>query len=252
LKAIELDDAVTVAYANLAVITMYYDWNWEAGEEIMLKGLRLIPNSGWDHWYYTFVLQVTNRFEKAITEGKRALELDPFNVFINTEFGNLLFLARKFDLALEKLLWACDMYPDNFLANLHLGEVYRAKEMFPEAIKSFEKAVKYSGGVPLAVSRLAWAYQETDRLDEAKELMKQLEQIRDKVYVPCTCFVPYYILIKDFDQAHHWLEKACDERDIFLPTCLSYPVEEYQIPDEPRFRKLIKRTGLDKYQSNKR
>ena len=97
LKAIELDDAVTVAYANLAVITMFYEWNWEAGEEIMLKGLRLIPNSGWDHWYYSGILQAINRFDKAITEGKRALELDPFNVFINIEFGNLLFMARKYD-----------------------------------------------------------------------------------------------------------------------------------------------------------
>lgn len=249
LKAIELDDAVTVAYANLAVITMYYDWNWEAGEKIMLKGLRLIPNSGWDHWYYSGILQAINRYEKAIIEAKRALELDPFNVFINIEFGNLLFFARKYDLALEKLLWACDMYPDNFLAYLHLGEVYRSKEMVPDAIESYEKAVQFSGGVPLAVSRLAWVYQEAGRSREAEELIKQLEQRREMEYVPCTCLVPYFILKKDYDQAHHWLSKACDERDFFLSNCISYPVDAYKIPDEPRFKALIKKTGLNKYQN---
>jgi TolB-like protein/Tfp pilus assembly protein PilF len=180
LKAIEIDDTVTVAYANLAMVTAYYDWNWEAGEEIMLKGLRLIPNSGWDHWYYAMLLLATNRYEKAITEAKRALELDPFNVFINIALGNLLFLARKYDLAMEKLLWSCDMYPDNFFAFLHLGEVYRVKEKFPQAIEAFEKAVQFSRGVPMAVSRLAWAYQETGRSKEAEELIKQLEQRREK------------------------------------------------------------------------
>jgi tetratricopeptide (TPR) repeat protein len=191
LRALEIDDTVVVGHANLAAVTMYYDWNWKDAEEYILKGLRLNPNSGWDHWYYAMLLQATNRFEKAIEETNRALELDPFNPFMNIAFGELLFISGKYDQALEKLLWACDMYPNNPFAHLNLAKVYRAKELYNDAIKACEKAVLLSGGVPLTISQLACLYHETDRGQEADEHIQQLEQRRETEYVPCTCFVPY-------------------------------------------------------------
>ena len=107
------------------------------------------------------------------------MELEPFNVYMNTQMGETYLIARQFDNALEKPQWATNMYPNNFLAHLHLGEVYRAKSMIEDAIMSFEKAVHLSGGVPLSVSRLVCALYENGEKKEAEQKMKSLENSKE-------------------------------------------------------------------------
>ena len=247
-KALEIDDTISVVHSNLAIISMFLEWNWEAGEKALKKALSLNPSSGWDHYFYSGFLLTTYRFEEAIAEAKQALELDPFNVYLNTMMGRTYLIAGQCENALEKLEWAANMYPSVFLVHQNLGEVYQVKSMMVEAKEAYEKAVQFSGGVPSAVSRLACALYKTGEKEEAEKKMKNLEQRMENEYVPPTCFIPYYVLKGDHDETFSCLEKACNERDFNLPSYLQHPIEEYRVPDEPRFKALLKQVGLEKYQ----
>ena len=83
---------------------------------------------------------------------------------------------------------------------------------------------------------------------DATEIIKKVEQMKENRYIPSTFFVPYYLLIKDLDRAFQWLNRACEEKDLNLPYLLNTQVTEYQMPNDPRFNALLEKTGLNKYQ----
>jgi len=43
------------------------------------------------------------RFDEAIAEVKRAVELDPLSLIINSDLGNTYYNARRYDEAIEQL-----------------------------------------------------------------------------------------------------------------------------------------------------
>lgn len=48
----------------------------------------------------------------------------------------------------------------------------------------------------------------------------------------------------DRDKALEWLERACEERDSWLPSFLDWPIKSHSIPDDPVFNEILKKYGL--------
>ena len=58
----------------------------------------------------------------------------------------------------------------------------------------------------------------------------------------------FYLIHKargELDLAYEWLEQALNEHDSYLPWFLSNPIKQLRIPDEPRFKALLKKAGLE-------
>ena len=242
-KALEIDSKMSVAHGTLAAISMAYDWNIKEAEREFKKALELNPNSGWDHFFYSSYLKSARRFDEAIAESNIALELDPFNIYISTQVGVTYLMAGLVDQAIEKQKWTIGIYPNNYMAHQHLGDALQAKSALDDALKEYETAVNLSDGNPTAVSRLACALYQTGDKKTAESHIQELKSRMEKVYVPASVFIPFYIVKKDFDQAYMWLERALSERDFYLLYELPSPVSEYHLPDEPRFNDLLKKVG---------
>jgi len=82
LKALELDDSLAEAHTNLADTYLYFDWDFAKSDEEFRKAIALNPNYPTAHQWYAECLYATGRFDEAIAEAKRALELDPNSVSI--------------------------------------------------------------------------------------------------------------------------------------------------------------------------
>src|SRR5207248_1889049 len=78
-KAIEIDDTLAEAHAELGFIIFWYDWDWSAAENQFKRALELDPNSADAHLSYAHLLSNTGRHAEALAEAKRARELDPLN-----------------------------------------------------------------------------------------------------------------------------------------------------------------------------
>ena len=244
-KAFEIDDTLAEAHASLGFINTSYDWNWKAAEREFKQALQLNPNSADIHLWYSMLLTVTERHEEAIFEAKRAQELDPLSSLINSMLGNSFFFGSQYDEAIEVLRMTIMMNPNYFHSNHILGLAYRGKSMFEEAIEELEKAVELSGENPNFIAELATAYYEFGEKEKTEKLFDSLLQRSRDEYVPPTCFYWIHRVRGDMDQAFEWLERACNEHDSWLPWFRVYQIDKYRIPDEPRFKALLKKAGLE-------
>src|SRR5205085_4913564 len=74
-KAIALDDALAEAHSALAFATVCRDFDWPAAELHHRRAIELNPNNASAHTYYNFALLQTARFDEALAEVNRAMEL---------------------------------------------------------------------------------------------------------------------------------------------------------------------------------
>jgi serine/threonine protein kinase/tetratricopeptide (TPR) repeat protein len=243
-KALEIDDDVGEAHAALGLVYTFYDWNWKEAERELKRALELNPSSAIIHMSYSWFLSLTERHEEAIMEAKRAQELDPLSPLIISHIGLACVYGSQFDMAIDELKTGMTLIPNFYLMHYYSGLAYRAKSMLTEAIAEMEKAVELSGGAPWPALILTTAYFDAGQTDKGEKLLRRLEQRVKKEYLPAIGFSYIYFAKNDLDRAYYWLERACEEKDSFLPWCAIIPFEDWQLFIEPRLRPLFKKCGL--------
>jgi tetratricopeptide (TPR) repeat protein len=115
---------------------------------------------------------------------RRALELDPVSMVINTGLGHVLYLSRDFDLAIEQYNKAVKLAPSFGPAQLWFGRPYLQKGKFDEAIAEIQLAVASSGGSTISLAVLAHALASAGKQAEVRKILGDLlERSRDR-YLP--------------------------------------------------------------------
>ncbi len=88
LRALQIDDSLGEAHATLGLIN-HYSWQWAEAEKEFKRAIELNPNYPTVHHWYHINLRDTGRFDEALSEIKRAKELDPLSIIINLNVGIL-------------------------------------------------------------------------------------------------------------------------------------------------------------------
>src|SRR6266545_1246378 len=92
-KALELDDTLAEAHTSLAKVLNRYDFDLERSLKEFERAIQLNPNYATAHqWYSNGPLLAFGQFDRAIAEGKRAVELDPLSLVINADLGQDYFI----------------------------------------------------------------------------------------------------------------------------------------------------------------
>ncbi len=133
LRALEIDNGLAEAHASLAVIRAEYEWDWGGAEVEFQRALELDPKHANAHRWHAVFLAKLGRFKEAFSEIEIAKELDPLSLPIATSAGSILRYARRYDEAIEELRKAIDLEPSFKFAHVELAEVYALKGMFQEA-----------------------------------------------------------------------------------------------------------------------
>jgi TolB-like protein/Flp pilus assembly protein TadD len=240
-RALKIDSTLAEAYSVLGNVNTFYYWNWMEAEQNFKHALQINRNSSMIHVNYSALLTFNKRHEEAISEAKRAQELDPLSGYINTRVGEAFAYAGHYDRAIEEYQAALTIHPNYYLAHAQLGNAYRAKAMFKETIAEKEKAVDLSERNPFMVASLACEYYQIGKTDKADRLFKSLSKRSANEYVPATSFYRIHIVRGEEDLALECLKRACTEHDTFLPWLRGTPI----IPEGSKYMKLLKEMGLD-------
>jgi serine/threonine protein kinase/Tfp pilus assembly protein PilF len=110
-KALELDNGLAEAHTSLALVHWLYDWDWAAADDEFRKAIELKPSYVLAHHWRGLFLGEMGRFSEAEAEMQKALEYDPLSAPVYSDYGRVLFWARRYEEALEKYRRAADMNP---------------------------------------------------------------------------------------------------------------------------------------------
>jgi adenylate cyclase len=243
-KALDMDDSLGLAYAVSGYVKGFYDWDWPGADLDFKRALELNPNSPDIRHSYSLFLTCAERHDEAVIEARKAWELDPLSSTISSHAGEVLFFAGRADEAVEILKETISLDPSFYFAHWGLYLIYTEKSMFQEALAECEKAAELSGGHPFPVIGLIFTYNRLGRTAEADKLQRSLRDRSKTEYIAPICFYYIHLVRKEFEQAAEWLEKACVERDSFLPWILVHPNPTRRIPDLPIFNDILEKHGL--------
>jgi tetratricopeptide (TPR) repeat protein len=195
------------------------------------------------HSFYSLYLGALGRSEEGLTEAKRALDLDPVSPAIVHYMAVQLYLARRFDEAIEQCRKTLELDPSFAPVHGTLGHVYAAKGMYREALAEYEKYSALSGGSPGSTAFVGYAHARLGQRSYAFRVLDQLRAASKQRYVPALSFAIVYVGLGEKEQAFLWLEKAYDERTNSLAYLKVAATWDPLRPD-PRFADLVRRIGL--------
>lgn len=240
-KALSIDATLAEARTSLAFIKHRWEWGRDEAEREFQLAIKYKPTYAPAHQWYSSFLVAMGRFDEAISEAKRAQELEPLSFIGNSHLGWILYLAGRNDEAIAHCKRLLDVDPNFFPARRYMGLAYEQKGMYAEAIDQFQQGVKLSRS-PLMISLLGHAYAASGRKAEAQRILAELDQQKQRYVSPYT-IATIYTGLGDKDQAFKWLESAFGERDIWLMNLRVDPVLK-ALRSDARFTSLVKRMGL--------
>jgi tetratricopeptide (TPR) repeat protein len=152
----------------------------------------------------------------------------------------MLYFARRYDEAIHEYEKNLEMNPDDVYTRLYLGWAYLKANQFAEAVAQLEKWVDPTGR--RRVGPLAHAYVSAGRIIEAQELLDELLGLPNtELFFPGDISLVYTAL-GEKDIAFAWLDKAADAFDSRLFQ-LQDPLWD-PLRDDPRFKSLLRRLNL--------
>lgn len=242
-RALELDDTLAEAHTALAMILFKYERNAAESDQEFQRAIELNPNYATAHqWYAGGNLVATGRFEQAIAEGRRAVELDPLSLIANVELSAVYGYARQNDLAIAQLNKIIEMDPNWYLAHMILCQTYSYNGQYSQAIAECEKA-KGLNDDPAVLSCLSRAYSLAGKREDGMKVVAQMHETAKQRYVPAYGFAFAYAALGDKEQAFHWLERSFQDRGWEISYLKVDPAMD-PLRSDSRFNDLMKRVGL--------
>ena len=247
-KALEMDETLAEAHTSLAFIKFRWDRDRVEAEREFQLAIRHKPNYAPAHQWYSSYLVAVERFDEAVAEAKRTSELEPLSFTASSHLGWILYLSGRTEEAITQCTKILSLDPNSFPARRYLGLAYEQKGMYPQAITEFQKGVKLSGS-PLILALLGHAYAASGKTAEARKVLSDLQDlsesqtIENRRYVSPYTVAAIYAGLGEKDQAFKWLERAYEERDVWLMNLKVDPVFA-KLRSDKRFQDLLTRAGL--------
>jgi len=247
-KALELDETEVEAHRALAGLLTWLEWDWGAAEREWTLVLEIDPGYADSLASYSHFLMHMGRKDEAMAMIEKALELDPFNVKIQSFHAVDLNFVGRHDEAIAASRKALGMQPNSPLAVTALMTALFAEGLYDEAL-ALEKE-RCAGDAELldALERgyAEWGYRGAwKRLADA-----HAARFGKPGGIQTYHLANLYLQSGDKERALEWLEKAYAEHNRNMP----YITLHFDsLRSDPRFQDLVRRMKLpvgDKKQSS--
>jgi tetratricopeptide (TPR) repeat protein len=241
-RALELDGQMSEALATLASAEQQA-WHWAESERAYRRALDINPHDVNSRFGLAGLLIHQGYTAEGAALARAARDLDAHSTRSTVRLGWLLYHARQYDAAARELRAVVDAQPANGGALWILGFVLIELREFDEAIAVLERAAHVSNRNGSDLGVLARAYGRAGRLEDAWQIIGELEERARAGYVPPAVFVNAYMGVSDYDAAFAALDRAYREHSNVVLSLKSHPLYD-PIRTDPRFLHLLRKVGL--------
>jgi TolB-like protein/predicted Ser/Thr protein kinase len=239
LKALALDEKDAEAHCYLSEAKRVLDWDLVGADAELNRALRLDPNSAPAHFFSALHPLFRGELKYGLRLILDAETLDPVSP-IMSYIATAAYLANdRIDEAIIEGQRTLLLDPNYFYLDSILAAAYREKQNFPEAIALYTKAQE---ATHLPSSGLAITYSRMGRQSDARAILAQLVQAREKRYVSAPLIAAVSSALGDKEEAFRWLERAYAEHSGVLQWIAFLP-EFRDLHSDARFPQLLRRTG---------
>jgi adenylate cyclase len=235
-KAVEVDESVADGHIMVATVREH-DWNWADAEREYRRAIELNPGLARAHHWYGLLLNALKRHDEAISEIKRAVEIEPLNPSLYRNQAIVYANARRYTDASESLNALLTMDGNDKGAHTILGMVLVHQGMYERGLSEVRTG---EGGSDDGSQLLAFALGRAGRRAEALQIIAKLEGSPrvDPVWVAVA-----WTGTGNNDKAFQWLNRALD---LHSPGAFWLAVDPAfdTLRSDRRFQDMLGRMGL--------
>jgi serine/threonine-protein kinase len=239
-SALEIDPELPEALTVLGSMKAYFDWDLAGAEQLFRKAVALDPKYPRARQGLSDCLTWMGLFDEAAAEIDRALELDPLSLHMNAAVVMNYHFARRDEDAIEQGRRAIDLDASFFPTRFYLGLAYQQNGQFAEAVAELQQARALSNNNTLVTATLGGALAVSGREDEARAILHEVEETAQRRYVPRTAVAAVHAGLGDENQALSCLEKAYEERCVWLLHALTVDPRFDALRGGARFQNLVR------------
>jgi len=240
LKALRLNSNLAEGHGALGKV-LFSEVDLPGAMREYKRAIELNPNDATaHHWFGNDTLAALGRFDEAIAEGKRAIELDPLSTVINVDLGETLYYAHRYDEAERQMRKSLEIDPTSFYAHYNLGIVLQLKGDLSGAIAEYEKA-KQLGDNPLASTLCAQAKAQAGDKKAALQMLSDLDKMSQHREVVGYLRTLLHLSLNNKDEALRWLEQDFEQRDGSNICWINVDPLLASLHGEPRFEALVQK-----------
>ena len=236
-KALEIDPQYGRAYAELASVEMYYDWDFAAANKHLQRALELNPGDATILMLAAILNGTLGRVDQAIDVMRQAVALDPASSAGHRSLGTALYQAHRLEEAADSYQMALSLMAGRSATQHYIGFVLLAQGDAPAALVATEQETIES-------FRLLGTAIVQHALGDAQASDAALQDLIDNWAEEAAYQIANaYAARGEIDHAFAWLEQAYKNRDAGMPQLLLDPLLA-NLHDDPRWEPLLDRMGL--------
>ena len=240
-RAMQLDPTLAEAHFSQGMFTYYFEPAWHQAEAHFKKAIAINPRWAMAHAYYGFHLASDYRFDEAVGHANVAREIDPLSPLVHVLAAGVLTLSRRFDAAEQAARRAHDLQPDHLIGFWIMGMALYGLGRIDKGISATERAVALSRA-PLFVGMLGLGYGRAGRVDEAAQLVRELDDRRSRgEYVAPFAPLAIHVGLRDVGAVRSALEACLAEGTPVLSVELTCGIFLEEFRDDPAIDALLDR-----------
>ena len=244
MHAVQIDPALADGHAALAMSITTSDWDWVKAQQEFTLALQLDPNNAGTHYRYaeSFLLPA-GRTDEAITELKQAMELEPLDLLLGANLAGAYMYAGQNELAVEQGKKTFDLDPNFVGGRIWLALIYNANGRYDDALALCEKPLQNFPSDQFCLAISGYANAKLGRRPDAEEIIKKYREVAKTQYISHYWIGVIFAALGQRDEAFAELEKAFDDRDLFILRLKIDPLM-VSLHEDPRFKNMVRRIGL--------
>ena len=253
-RALALDPNSAETHATDGFIKLFVHWDWDGAENSLRRSVALDAKSAKAHHWLGVALSIRGHFLEAAGEMRRAIEIEPDSPLYRADLCQIHYFESDVAKAITECKKAEELDPNFLFTAKYLRDVYllagdeqraweyEAKQLLisnypPEVIKKFEETFRREG--------FKGIYEENIRY-WLEQLKTEKTEAKNRHY-NTLWLAENYTLLGDRENAIHWLEQSFDGEKRIYPFGVAYiavhPHNAF-LRDDVRFQAILRRMKL--------